>query len=104
MAWTDIAYLISLTQTTNDPGDVVTQDDERVVYVNKKSIRQAEFYQAAAAGLRPEIMFEIRSIEYQGERKLSYEISPGVTRTYNIIRTYDRPDEITELVCSGLVE
>lgn len=99
MLFRDIINLIGkTTYTKNAIGDLISVTEQRTVYANKKSIRQTEFYQAAAVGLRPELMFEIRSIEYQGEKKLSYK-----NKEYDIIRAYDKNGEITELVCTGLV-
>jgi SPP1 family predicted phage head-tail adaptor len=79
-------------------GDAIPADTKKQVYANKKSIRQSEFYQAAATGLRPELMFEVRTSDYNGQPKLEYE-----SVTYNIIRTYDKNGEITELICQGTV-
>lgn len=98
MAWTDVIYLIPAGHTKNAVGNAIPNSGGRMVYANKKSIRQAEFYQAQATGLRPEIMFEIRTIEYQGERRLTYD-----GREYNIIRTFDKIGELTELVCQNIV-
>jgi SPP1 family predicted phage head-tail adaptor len=83
----------------NDMGDSIEIPSEpKQVFANKKSIGQSEFYQAAATGLKPELKFEVRTSEYQGEQKLSFN-----EKEYRIIRSYDKNGEITELVCSGLV-
>ena len=78
-------------------GDIITDIEKRMVYGDKKSIRQSEFYQAQATGLRPELAFEIRSIEYDDEELIEYN-----EKTYQIIRTYDK-GEFIELVCQGVV-
>jgi len=98
MLYRDIISLITETFTVNDMGDAIPADTKKQVYANKKSIRQSEFYQAAATGLRPELMFEVRTSDYNGQPKLEYE-----SVTYNIIRTYDKNGEITELICQGTV-
>lgn len=98
MLFRDVVELVDITYTTNDIGDAIQQETKRQVFANKKSIRQSEFYQAQATGLRPELMFEIRTEEYQGEPSLEYE-----GKQYNILRTYDKNGEIIELVCGGLV-
>lgn len=95
--WRDVLYLISVTFTENSMGDAISVTDKRIVFTNKKSIRQSEFYQAQANGLKPEIAFEIRSIEYDGESKLEFN-----NKKYQIIRTYDK-GEFTELICEGVV-
>lgn len=93
-----VISLIDVTATTNSKGDAVEAEPAREVMAERLSVRQSEFYQAQASGLRAELMFLVMSCEYQGERRLSY-----AGQTYNIIRTYERPDERTELICGGLV-
>lgn len=67
----------------------------RTVFANKKSVRQSEVYQASVVGLRPELMFEVRSIEFDDEERLIYN-----GKTYEIIRVYDN-GEITELIVTS---
>jgi hypothetical protein len=44
-------------------------------------------------------MFEVRSVDYDGQPTLLFN-----SKEYVIIRTYSKNDEITELVCSGMVQ
>ena len=62
MLFRDVVKLISVTVTENDMGDIIETPVEREVFADKQSIRQSEFYQAAATGLRPELMFVVRSL------------------------------------------
>lgn len=96
--WRDIIELIATTNSGNPIGDTVSTPTTKEVFANKKSIRQSEFYQAAANGLKPEIMFEIRAADYNEEKELEYEGKP-----YSIIRTYSASVEFVELICTGLV-
>ena len=98
MLFRDIIYLVSSTPSTNDIGDAVQTLTEREVFANKKSVQRSEFYQAAATGLRPETVFEVRTMEYDGQATVRHG-----ERTYSVIRTYDTPGELTEIVCSGMV-
>jgi len=98
MMWRDVVDLLTVTININGLGDPVETKSARQVYVNKKDIRQSEFYQAQATGLRPELMFEVRSIEYHGEPILRF-----ANKEYTIIRTHSKNHEITELICQGLV-
>ena len=98
MLFRDVVKLISVTVTENDMGDIIETPTEREVFADKQSIRQSEFYQAAATGLRPELMFVVRSIDYNGEPKLKYN-----GKEYAISRTYDKDGELIELICQGLV-
>ena len=98
MLFKEVIKLISVTTTENDMGDIIETPVEREVFADKQSIRQSEFYQAAATGLRPELMFVVRSVDYSGEPKLKHG-----DKTYTIIRTYDKDGELTELICQGVV-
>jgi len=101
MYFSDKVELIAISVTENSMGDMIeteTKTETKTeVFANKKSIRQSEFYQSAATGLRPEIMFEVWSEEYSNQPKLKYN-----NKLYTIIRTYDK-GERTELVCQGVV-
>jgi SPP1 family predicted phage head-tail adaptor len=95
----DVIRLIKFAPGENALGDSIKNKIiGSEISADKKSIRQNEFYQAAAAGLRPELMFEIRTIEYNEEPVLQYN-----GREYNILRTYEKDSEFIELVCQGVV-
>ena len=97
MNWRDTAkLLVSTSYTTNAMGNVIPVRNEKEVFVNRKGVRMQEFYQAAAHGLKPELMLEVRSHDYGGEDELTY-----AGKTYDIMRTYDKNGEITELICKG---
>jgi SPP1 family predicted phage head-tail adaptor len=98
MRWGDIITLISMTYSVNDLGDTIETKTSKQVYANKTSVKRSEFYQAMAIGLKPEVVFEMRLIDYSEEKKLIYE-----SEEYNVIRTYSKDGEIVELVCNRLV-
>lgn len=98
MLWRDVAKLISTTETVDDIGDTILTATEKEVFVNKKSIRQSEYYQALSTGLKPEIMFEVRTIDYEDEEDIKYN-----NKNYNIIRTYTKNGEVTELICQAVI-
>jgi len=93
MMWRDVIELGTVSETivSGEPIKTVTY---RTVYANKKSVRSKEFYEAQLISLKPELMFEIRTSEYEGEIKLKYN-----SKFYEIIRTYDK-GEFIELICS----
>lgn len=98
MMWRDVVELISIvTESQDEYGDPIDDVTSYNVFANKKSIRQSEFYQAHAFGLKPEIMFEVRTMEYLEQPKLVHN-----GKTYQVIRTYSKNNEITELICAGL--
>lgn len=94
----DIALLIKVTNTKNSVGDTIPVKAERQVFVDRKDIRASEFYQAQQTGLRPQIMFEMRTIDYESEKLIKFE---GVE--FRIIRTYRKGKDFIELICQGLV-
>ncbi len=94
----DVIKLIAYTSGTNDRGNVIKTPVSRQVYAQKTSVRQSEFYQAAAQGLRAERMYIVRSADYNEETALQ-----AGERVYKIIRAYDKDGEFTELVCQGMV-
>jgi SPP1 family predicted phage head-tail adaptor len=98
MRWGDVIKLISIAYSDNGMGDTVETLTERQVFANKTSIKRTEFYQAHAAGLKPETVFEVRLIDYEGEKKLSHE-----GEEYNVIREYSKDGEIVELICNRTV-
>ena len=98
MLFREVIQLISITYTENAMGDMIETKVEKQVFANKKSIRQSEFYQAASTGLKPELMFEVRSIEYDRQPKLKHD-----NKEYNIIREFTKNGEISELICEGMV-
>jgi SPP1 family predicted phage head-tail adaptor len=94
----DSAYLITYTDSVNEIYDPVKIPIPRRVFANKESIGQAEFYQASAQGLKPELKLVIRSKSYQGEDAISYQ-----SKLYKIIRTFERETDFIELICQGVV-
>lgn len=91
-------HLITYVNNVDDIGDIISTPIERKVLVDISSIKQSEFYQAQANGLKPEFTFIIRAFEYRGEESVKYG-----NKTYRILRTYDRLDGNIELTCIGAV-
>lgn len=98
MLWNDVAKLITQTETVDDIGDTVITKTEKQVFVNKKSIRQSEYYQALSVGIKPEIMFEVRSIDYSDEKLINHN-----NKDYRITRVYTKNGEVTELICQAVI-
>ena len=98
MFFREIIDLVNITKVTNDYGDIVESETLTQVFADKQSIRQSEFYQAFATGLRPELMFVIREVDYNNQPRIKYN-----SKYYNIIRTYGKDGELLELICEGIV-
>ena len=93
----DVIKLISVTYTLNDYGEKIPTETSRTVFANRKSIRQSEFYQAQVTGLKPEIMFVIRLIDYDEEKLIEYN-----NKKYDIIRSYQKDEDFIELIAQGV--
>lgn len=69
--------------TYDDYGNEVITYTDKTVYVQPRGVYNAEFYNAAQAGLHPSITFELTNrADYNGERLIEWE-----GKSYNVIRT-----------------
>jgi hypothetical protein len=91
--WSDVVYLGTPVEVVTN-GEVITSYSLVKRFVNRLSIRQNEYYNAMNTGLKPELMFEIRTLEYGGQTTLKHN-----NIDYQIMRTYDK-GEFTELIVS----
>lgn len=99
MLFNEVIELTKETSSENAIGDPIMTKEYREVFANEKGIRQSEFYQAHAVGLKPSLMYEISKFDYDGEK----EIRVNKKDLYNVIRTYPTKNEKLEIVCEGLV-
>lgn len=95
MLWNEVIYLGNLTETVVY-GEVVPLYTYKMVFADKQSVRQNEHYEAKQIGLKPELMFVVRSSEFSNEERIKYNL-----KEYEILRTYDKGETI-ELVCGAL--
>lgn len=94
----EIIYLLEPDTQVNKIGDVIKTMKKKKRYAEVKSIRQSEAYQAAAVGLKVEIMCVIWNFEYNKEEYLIYN-----DIEYKISRTYITDEEKIELTCIAKV-
>ena len=82
--------LIQQTWGEDEYGDPVLSETFRVVLCREASIGQAEFYQAHATGLKPEIKLVIADyLDYQGEQLLRYTpLGQTEEQLFRVLRTY----------------
>ena len=86
-------------ETTNDIGEIVQSEKLRKVYARRQYVRQSEFFQAQANGLKPECMLEVNSFEYQNEEFCYLD-----NRKFKIYRAYQiKGTERTELYLTDVV-
>lgn len=96
----DIVLLTETIERDSYGQEIVTYT-ETPVQAEKKSVTRSEFYQAATSDLKPEVVFDVHTFEYFGEKLLRWN---GVI--YSIIRAYDHDRsglKLTELVCERRV-
>lgn len=99
MMWREICDLLTEVETPDGIGGFVTSYTSRTVFADRKSIRQSEFYQAHAVGLKPEITLVVRMVDYDNESRLRWN-----EQVYDILRTHSKNGEIIELVCAKRAE
>ena len=102
MLWGDVVTLVSVVSTRDDIGDTQPTEAFRMIFANKKSVRQTEYYQALSVGLKPEIMFVVRTIDYNDEAILLVEENFEEKR-YKITRVFTKNDDTTELICEKVI-
>lgn len=94
--WNDVAELVSITKITDDVGDTIEKENAYQVFCNEVSIRQSEFYQAMATGIKPEITLEIHRFEYENQKRVRYK-----NKIYEVIRTFSKNEEVLEITLGG---
>lgn len=94
--WRDVIELGNTVEEI-EFGEVISSFKYRKVYANKKSVRQSEFYQGASTGLKPELLFEIRTVEFGNDEIVRFN-----GKNYTIIRSFMNGD-ITELTVTSHV-
>lgn len=95
-----VIKLVSEIKVVDEYGDLISEEREREVFAELRSVGQSEFYQAQALGLKPEIKFLLPDyLEYQGEQKLRFQdFGESEEKEYTVLRTF-RNGNVLELVC-----
>ena len=86
----DVITLISVGDREFDSWGIPQESSykRRQVLCDVRSAGRSEFYQAANAGLKPELVLVLANFaDYQGERVVVFE-----GKEYTVLRTYRRPD------------
>ena len=84
--------------TSDIYGNPVYSPSKRKIFAEKKSVRQSEFFQAAAIGFKPEIVLEVNSFEYENEEECYLE-----GQLFKIYRVYPvKNRERTELYLTSI--
>lgn len=94
MLWNEVVELGVASETVID-GEPIKSLTWETVYADKQSIRYKEFYEGNNLGLKPELLFVVRSIDYNKHEKIRYDGT-----IYDIMRTYVNGD-VTELTVTS---
>lgn len=89
------------TPTYDIYGNEIEDVQKSSVYVMPRGVYNAEFYNAAQAGLHPSITFEITNrADYHGEKVIEWE-----GKDYNVIRTdWTAQKDRISLICEEKVD
>jgi SPP1 family predicted phage head-tail adaptor len=91
----DILYFPIVTAIKDELGQTIEEEDyKRLVFCQKKSVPQSEFFNAGLNGIKAECVLIVNTLDYQNEKKVKFK-----DRVYDIYREYSRNDERTELYC-----
>lgn len=93
--WKDIITLRAETTALDEFNRPYKVFVDKVVQAQRKSVKFTEFYQAAATGLKAEVIFEVRS--YDGQTYVLYK-----DIQYRIIRSFEKYDTV-ELTCTPIL-
>lgn len=83
--------LVTLTQTKDEEGNAVYEQQETEVFCNEYSVSTSSFMAAQSAGLHADAEVEIRSCDYEGQ-----EIAVLDGTEYNVERV-ERTGDFTRL-------
>ncbi|MGT2829602.1 phage head closure protein [Streptococcus hillyeri] len=70
----------------------ITEDVKTKLLCRKRSITRSEFYQANQAGIRPSLVVDIHSFEYENQELAEFD-----GKRYRILKTYPVDIETIEL-------
>ena len=92
----EVIYLLTTKHRTNEVGDQIEELEKTMRFATFKSIGQAEFYQAQAQGLKPEIKFVLPDyLDYDNQEEVIYN-----NFRYKVLRTFRNGNEL-EITCYG---
>lgn len=87
---TEVLTLIQQVNGVDEYGDTVVTETPREVFGRLASIGQAEFYQAHAVGLKPELKFVLSDyLDYEGETLVEY-----LGQRFRVLRTFRNGQEL----------
>lgn len=99
MRWNDDCTLISLGEAVLDGLLQATHPEEKVeVSCRKRDLTRSEFYFASQTDMKPSMVLEVHTFEYDGQVFVDYN-----GQRYKVIKTFEVDQHITELTCERVV-
>lgn len=91
----DILYFPVVESSKDDLGQIIEVEDyKKMVFCQKKSVPQSEFFTAGQNGIKAECVLIVNTLDFNSEKKVKYKET-----IYDIYREYERKDERIELYC-----
>lgn len=87
--------LISKAYSIDEIGVIKVEETKKEVFASYYSVSQVEFYRAGQDGLRPQAVYAVRMMEYDGQDEIEVN-----SERLSIYRTYIRVDGRIELYVS----
>lgn len=97
MYWRDVATLVAITKEPDDDGYKAEHKELTEVFVDVQSVKRSEFYAARQSGIKIDLVFLVRAVDYSGEERVEFD-----GKTYAVVRAYTKAGEIYELNCSEI--
>lgn len=95
--------LISTAITYDDIGNAIETPIEIDILCDMKSIGRTEFYNAAANGLKPELILIVHPYEYNNETYIKFSEDEKPKIRYKVMKTYKVDFEKLELTCEKVI-
>ena len=103
MFYSEIITLIGVIEAKNAAAEIAETETETEVYADCRSITRSEFYAAQTAGIKAEIAFTVKAIDYEDQQKIVYNRkgtgNSADDEIYDVIRTYQKDPDNIEIVC-----
>lgn len=94
MYFSDSITLRAVSVSVSSLGDVTKSYVNSTVWANVKSVTRSEFYAANMAGIKVDIVFEVHAEDWNNQQEVTYS-----TKTYEVIRAYQKGLGTVELMC-----
>jgi len=103
--WDNAASLVIGSETIDKDGFPIITEEKIEIFVNEKSVTRTEFYSAMQSGIKPSVVFEVHTEDFElsrrtiGSKPVYAEKIEYKGFVYDVIRTYSKDNFIIELTC-----